>query len=941
MGTLGTEHLEGIKPVPGGGYIAVSTLNSPTYSGDIDNGLLTQGFSFYAWLVKMDKDFRIEWQRIIRWPTNAYIVKAKDVFVTRDSSYVVIGTANDWINNDQSDTWVRKYDKKGKLLWSYEPVNFQHHDYLLTGVELSSGEIMLAGYQLSGTTAAWLVKLSAQGQLLWSKTFATTGLIRTFRAIAVTPDNNLVMAGEKTDPNGVYTDAYMVKADTAGNVIWEKTQGIFHNDIAYSIIFNNDNTMMVGCTSDSYGPAPPGGHHGGQDIYVLKIDANGNTLKTKFFGGFNREDHPRLFRANDPLRFYCIAKAQSVGGNISGNYGEDDLWLLHLDNELNLIWEKNYGGSLADQYPFGFYADSTIIIAGRTVSKDNDVSGLHGNNFDVWLAKLGYLNRIAGYVFQDRNNNGIKEATEPFFSAGIVTAVRPRDSSIISQIPLSGKFNLTVDTGIYHTSFYTNIQSYTVSPASVSTSRSNYFNVDSAIFALTRVPGISDLQVTLVPATRARPGFKVSYEMVVVNIGSNAIAAGNKVNFIKDALTDFSLFSSPPVIIGDTAHWNLPDLAAGDSAKYVVELQLQPPPALNIGDTVLLQAHVPLTGDYDSIDNHVDFHQIISGSFDPNDKEEAHAGKIKASEVMQEQYLTYTIRFQNMGNDTAFNITVKDTLSPKLNWASFEILRMSHPAVAEIVKGKIVNWTFNRIYLPPVNINEPASHGYITYRIRPRNTLAPGEIITNQASIYFDYNLPVQTNIENTVVVSLGILPVRLSKFEGILNNGIVNLYWKTATEQKTKLFEIERSADGLNFEKIGSVPATNFANGAAYAFKDQSPLASYNYYRLKIIDEDGKYSYSTIVVLNIKKHTALTSVLYPNPSPNGVVSISINGKLSGVCVVNIVDMNGREVMKKDLGSITADSYSTTLNLGMLQKGMYLMQFVTNSEVITHKMIIR
>lgn len=947
LGSSSQEHLEGVKPTPDGGYIAVASMTGALNNGDIgNNGLIPQGYSLPAWVVKLDKDFRIEWQRIQVWPSPDFTITARDVLVTKDTGYVVIGNAYDRINANQFDIWVRKFDKKGKLLWSYQPVNNLHHDYLMSGVELSTGELVLAGYQTSGTTAAWYIKLSAQGELLWSKTLFTTAKARRFNDISVMPDGNLLMVGKKDPDDGnAFTDAYFVKTDTSGAVIWERTQGFFHNDEAWSAVYNSDNTITVGCTANSFGTpvttGPAAGHHGGMDIYVVKLSADGNRIKHRFLGGSQTEDHPRLFRAADADRFYCVGSAQAVGGNITGNYGGTDIWLVHMDNEFNIVWEENYGGTEEDIHPFGFYADGNIVLAGCTNSNNNDVAGLHSGNLDVWLCKLGYLNRIAGYVYQDRNSNGVKDASEPFYTGGVVTSTRLRDNETISQIPANGRFNMTVDTGTYSTSFHSNNQSYTVNPASVQTSRSTHFNVDSALFGMIRVPGVKDLEVMLVPTTRARPGFKANYQVVVVNIGAEVIPAGNFARFIKDPLTAFSAFAPAATMNGDTARWTLPLLNAGDSAKYLIELELQPPPVLDIGDTLLLQANAILADDYDTADNHVVFKQVLTGAFDPNDKTEAHAGAIRVAEVLQEEYLTYVIRFQNMGNDTAFNITVKDTLSDKLNWSSIEIVRVSHPATVEISKGKIVNWIFNRIHLPAVSVNEPASHGYIIFRIKPKSTLLQGDVIQNSASIYFDYNLPVQTNVEETVVVGNSSFPVRLTQFEGVLGNGIVNLSWKTATEQHTKVFEVERSTDGVNFSRIGSVAAAGAPNGSAYAFKDLSPVNGYNYYRLKIIDEDGKYEHSTIVIINSKKPGKLTVRLAPNPSPNGVVSLNVHGAIKGAFRIDVVDMNGRNVMNKSLGNMTADGYSTTLNIGSLQKGIYFIRLAIGDELLTERIVLQ
>jgi uncharacterized repeat protein (TIGR01451 family) len=108
--------------------------------------------------------------------------------------------------------------------------------------------------------------------------------------------------------------------------------------------------------------------------------------------------------------------------------------------------------------------------------------------------------------------------------------------------------------------------------------------------------------------------------------------------------------------------------------------------------------------------------------------------------------LNYLIRFQNTGNGPAVNIVVKDTLSPNVDVTTFEMLGSSHNYNIEILPGNILKWKLNNIMLPDSNSNEPASHGYIQYRIKRTNNNTPGTQIKNTAYIYFDFNEPVVTN---------------------------------------------------------------------------------------------------------------------------------------------------------------------------------------------------
>jgi uncharacterized repeat protein (TIGR01451 family) len=138
----------------------------------------------------------------------------------------------------------------------------------------------------------------------------------------------------------------------------------------------------------------------------------------------------------------------------------------------------------------------------------------------------------------------------------------------------------------------------------------------------------------------------------------------------------------------------------------------------------------------------------IVDSFDPNDKQVSPIGFTENNYVRPGTELEYTIRFQNTGTAEAVNIVVIDTLSTDLDMTRFQMMSVSHPyKLAVSGKGRpILTWTFTNINLPDSTTNEPESHGYIKFKIKPNEGIAEGTIIENFADIYFDFNEPVRTN---------------------------------------------------------------------------------------------------------------------------------------------------------------------------------------------------
>jgi len=134
------------------------------------------------------------------------------------------------------------------------------------------------------------------------------------------------------------------------------------------------------------------------------------------------------------------------------------------------------------------------------------------------------------------------------------------------------------------------------------------------------------------------------------------------------------------------------------------------------------------------------------GAFDPNDKAGYPIGYGPKHFIDQNKQLTYHIRFQNTGTDTAFNIVVLDTLSEFLDVSSFQPLAASHEYEVVIQKENILRFSFNDIQLVDSVKNEPLSHGFIRFSIDQQRDVPLGTVIENSAAIYFDFNKPVITN---------------------------------------------------------------------------------------------------------------------------------------------------------------------------------------------------
>ena len=135
--------------------------------------------------------------------------------------------------------------------------------------------------------------------------------------------------------------------------------------------------------------------------------------------------------------------------------------------------------------------------------------------------------------------------------------------------------------------------------------------------------------------------------------------------------------------------------------------------------------------------------------------------KYSPIEIANGAYIDYTIRFQNTGTDTAFNVVLSDTLAGELLLNTLQVTASSHTCKAT-VKDNIVFFEFLNILLPDSNVNEIKSHGFVSFRIKPHPSVPSGTTINNKAAIYFDYNTPVITNTAGTFIKTFTIIPIKL-----------------------------------------------------------------------------------------------------------------------------------------------------------------------------------
>jgi len=361
------------------------------------------------------------------------------------------------------------------------------------------------------------------------------------------------------------------------------------------------------------------------------------------------------------------------------------------------------------------------------------------------------LNLIA---FVDTNNNGIKDLNENDFNHGHFTYEINNSGTPIYGYPYNGTYFMFDDNATNSYSIHFDVASDYTPYFSSST---NYTNIiipgggaQILYFPITQVQSFNDLEVTILPSNNPRPGFSYTNYIRVKNHGVQTINTGT-VTFTKAAPVSVITVSESTATITPTGFsYTFSDLTPNEEIFLYVIMQVPTIPTVNIADVLTNTVTVePIVNDVIPANNNYSLSQIVVGSYDPNDKSESHGGKIGLDTFSDNDYLYYTIQFENTGTASAEFIRVEDTLDADLDESTFEMIRASH-AVNTVRNGSQLMWHFYNINLPPT-VNQPdESHGYVYFRIKPKTGYAVGDIIPNTAAIYFDYNPPIVTNTFNT-----------------------------------------------------------------------------------------------------------------------------------------------------------------------------------------------
>ncbi len=400
-GGSSTEIMGEVRQVSDGGFIITgSTFSNATGNVGVNHG------SYDVWVVRLTESGLLSWQRCLGGSDADH---GESIQETADGGFILAGstasnaTGDVGINHGDRytyDAWVVKLAAAGNIEWQ-RCLGGTWHDYARSIQQTSDGGYIVAGYTSSadgdvsgnhGGTDAWVLRLTREGGIDWQRCLGGTSLDYAY-GIRQTADGGYICIGNTQSTDGDVSgnhgsdDVWVVKLTESGLLSWQRCLGGTGDEYGYDVRQTSDGGyILIGQTGSNDGDVS--GNHGSDDVWVVKLTESGSLSWQRCLGGSSAEEASGIWAKSDG-GYIIAATTESDGGQVSGNHGQPDAWVVELTAAGNIEWQRCFGGS---DYDYGVdilqLTDGNFIFAGRTRSTDGDISGNHGG-YDFWAMKLG------------------------------------------------------------------------------------------------------------------------------------------------------------------------------------------------------------------------------------------------------------------------------------------------------------------------------------------------------------------------------------------------------------------------------------------------------------------------------------------------------------------------------------------------------------------------
>lgn len=344
---------------------------------------------------------------------------------TTDGGYILGGYSTSNISGEKTedsnggfDIWIVKIDGSGNIQWQ-NTIGGSGDDYLLSIKQTTDGGYIVGAgsdSNISGDKTEnsrggldyWILKLDGSGNITWQKTYGgnqpefDTYIVETTDGYFVGGYSDSGVNGDKTVPSNGQRDFWALKLDASGNIVWQKAFGGNLVDRPQAAFQTSDGGyIMAGFSNSGISGDKTEASRGGNDYWLIKMDSSGNLQWDRTYGGNDSDVFRNMVQASDGG--YLVAgysKSNISGDKTENSQGDYDAWILKLDGSGNMVWQNTIGGSTID-YPRDAkqLADGTYMVACWSNSNiSGDKTENSNGGFDYWLLRL---NTSGGIISQN------------------------------------------------------------------------------------------------------------------------------------------------------------------------------------------------------------------------------------------------------------------------------------------------------------------------------------------------------------------------------------------------------------------------------------------------------------------------------------------------------------------------------------------------------------
>jgi hypothetical protein len=345
-----------------------------------------------GWVIMIDSTGNILWQRNYGGSLGDWFVKI--VPTDKDEFYLIglSGSSDYEISYDpypgSYDYWIVKIDLQGNIIWD-RIIGGNFGETIWSGFGTSDGGVVAYGWtdsddgdvsQYYGLSDAWMIKLSSEGEIEWDYTIGTDW-VDVCQAAMQTSDGGYLIASNSnmlgnntgnitcTPHSYGWNEAVLFKLDSNLNLEWQQCYGGSDHDGITTLMEVSDGYIFVAYTGSNDGDVS--GWHGDDDIWIVKIDYNGNIVWQNALGGSNGDGLGTLTQLSNG-DIVSFAATSSNNGDVSGNHSmseyDHDIWFVKLSSEGELLYQQCIGGAGSEELYFGVVQknDNNFVIAGQT-----------------------------------------------------------------------------------------------------------------------------------------------------------------------------------------------------------------------------------------------------------------------------------------------------------------------------------------------------------------------------------------------------------------------------------------------------------------------------------------------------------------------------------------------------------------------------------------------